>query len=103
MSDTRWAALLFAAAFLSRVVAALGTAMFGTDGCHYLLMADWMREGRFHDALLIAYHPLYPLLIAATRSLCASTEQAGNVVSILLGSAATLPLFHCAKTAFGRP
>lgn len=95
--------LLFAAAFLARLTACLGAAIFGTDSCHYLLMADWMREGRFHDALQIAYHPMYPLLIAATRSFCASTEQAGNAVAVILGSAAALPLFLTVKAVFGRP
>jgi 4-amino-4-deoxy-L-arabinose transferase-like glycosyltransferase len=95
--------LLFAAAFLARLVSCLGAAIFGTDSCHYLLMADWMRAGRFHDALLIAYHPMYPLLIAAARFFCATTVQAGNAVAILLGSAAILPLYLCARSAFGRP
>jgi hypothetical protein len=103
MSDSRWMGLLFAAAFLARLVACLGAAIFGSDSCHYLLMADWMREGRFHDALLIAYHPMYPLLIAAVRAFCPSTVIAGNAVSIVLGSAATLPLFLSARAAFGRP
>jgi len=34
ISDGRLAALLFAAAFLARLVACLGTAIFGTDGGH---------------------------------------------------------------------
>ena len=31
-------------AFLARLVTCLGAAVFGTDSCHYLLMADWMRD-----------------------------------------------------------
>jgi 4-amino-4-deoxy-L-arabinose transferase-like glycosyltransferase len=103
MSDTRWAALLFAAAFLARLVTCLGSAIFGTDSCHYLLMADWMREGRLHDALLIAYHPMYPLLIAAARAVFASSEQAGNAISVVLGAAASVPLFLTLRSVFGRP
>jgi len=103
MSDFRWAGALFAAAFLVRTVAWMGAAIFGTDSGHYLLMADWFRSGRFDEALAIAYHPLYPLLISAARSFTGSTELAGNGVSILLGSGATVPLFCTARAVFGRP
>jgi len=103
MTDSRLAGMLFAAAFLARLVAAMGSAIFCTDGGHYLLMADWMREGRFHDALLLTYHPLYPLLIGAVRSVTSSTEQAGELVSVALGAGAILPLFATVKVVFGRP
>jgi len=103
MTDTRLAMLLFAAAFLARLIAATGSAIFGTDGGHYLLMADWMREGRFHEALLLTYHPLYPLLTAALRSVTPSTELAGELVSTTLGSAAAIPLFAAVRGVFGRP
>lgn len=103
MSDARWAALLFAAALLSRLLSFLGSAIFGTDSCHYLLMADWMRDGRMHDALSIAYHPLYPLLISISKGVLGSTELAGHSVSIVLGSAAALPLFLTLRDVFGRP
>ncbi len=103
MSDARWAAVLFAVAVLARGLACFGSALFGTDSGHYLLMADWMRAGLFDQALAVAYHPLYPLLIAALRSVLGSTEHAGNLVSILLGSAAVLPLFWTVRDVFGRP
>ncbi len=103
MSDLRWGSLLFAAAFLARLLAWMGSAVFGTDCCHYLLMADWMRAGRFHDALLIAYHPMYPLLIAAARALPFGTEQVGAAISVTLGAAAAIPLFLTVKSFFGRP
>jgi len=99
ISDARLAALLFAAAFLTRLVAALGTAIFGTDGGHYLLMADWMAAGRMHDALSVTYHPLYPLLIAVAGG----GESAASAVSVLLGAAATVPLFLTVRAIFGRP
>jgi 4-amino-4-deoxy-L-arabinose transferase-like glycosyltransferase len=101
MSDSRWAGLLFAATLLCRVVAGLGSAVFGTDSAHFLLMADWMREGRWGDALAIAYHPMYPLLVATARSVVLDTETAGQAVSILLGSAAALPLFWLVREIFG--
>lgn len=103
MSDCRWGAALFAAAALIRLVCWMGSAVFGTDSCHYLLMADWMADGRWHDALLVAYHPFYPLLIAATRVLGAGTETAGSLIAILLGAGALLPLYDVVRAVFGRP
>jgi 4-amino-4-deoxy-L-arabinose transferase-like glycosyltransferase len=103
MSDSRWTALLLASAFLVRLVAAMGSAIFGTDSCHYLLMADWMREGRMQEALAIAYHPGYPLLIAVMRTCSGTTEQAGTAVSVILGAAAVVPLFHLVRSVFSRP
>jgi hypothetical protein len=103
MSTTRLGLLLFAAALLVRLQYWLGSAVFGTDSCHYLLMADWMRAGRWNDALGIAYHPMYPLLVAAVRALPLATEQAGGVVAVALGAAALLPLFHLVLDFFGRP
>lgn len=103
MSDARLTGLLFAAALLARTVAALGSAIFGTDGGHYLLMADWMREGRVHDALSLTYHPLYPLLIAVVRPLAASTEHAGEAVSVVLGAGAVIPFYAVVQALFGRP
>jgi 4-amino-4-deoxy-L-arabinose transferase-like glycosyltransferase len=103
MSDRRLAFSLLGAAFLARVSAWLGSALFSVDGASYLLMADWMREGKFHEALLIAYHPLYPLLTAVGRSFVGRTETAGCWVSILLGSLAILPLFSSIRSVFGRP
>ena len=103
MSDPRWAFLLFSASFLVRLVCRLGCAIFGTDSCHYLLMADWMHAGRFHDALSIAYHPMYPLLIAAAKVVLPATENAGSAVAMLLGAGATVPLFWMVKDVFGRP
>ncbi|MBI3854700.1 MAG: glycosyltransferase family 39 protein [Planctomycetes bacterium] len=103
MADSRLAALLAGAAFLARLVACLGTAIFGTDGGNLLLMADWMRAGRFHDALSLSYHPLYPLLVAVAGPLAGGTESAGAAVSVLLGAAAAFPLFLTVRDIFGRP
>src|SRR5262245_10733796 len=66
-------------------------------------MADWIRAGRIHDALTVAYHPLYPLLIAVAEPVAGGTEEAGSAVSILLGAAATAPLFLTVRAIFGRP
>jgi 4-amino-4-deoxy-L-arabinose transferase-like glycosyltransferase len=101
--DSHLAGLLFCAAFLIRLTAWLGAAIFGTDGCHYLLMADWMGEGRYSDALSIAYHPLYPLLIAIVRIPLGSTVDAAGLVSVALGAAAVVPLLRIVRSVFGRP
>jgi len=103
VTDSRLAALLFAAALLVRAIAGTGMALFGTDGGHYLLMADWFAAGRFHDALQIAYHPLYPLLIAVARIPLGDTILAGHAVSIFLGAAAVVPLYRLVRSVFGAP
>jgi 4-amino-4-deoxy-L-arabinose transferase-like glycosyltransferase len=104
MSDGRLAGGILGAAFLVRLTLYLGTAIFGTDSAQFLLMADWMSEGRFEEALSITYHPLYPMLIAALNPLMpGGTEVAGFWISMVLGSAAVLPLFFLVRAIFGRP
>jgi 4-amino-4-deoxy-L-arabinose transferase-like glycosyltransferase len=103
VSDARLSGVLVLVALLVRLIAWLGAPIFGTDGCHYLLMADWLRSGRFSDALGIAYHPLYPLLITMSNLPLGNTAAAGALVSVVLGAAAVLPLFRLAKELFGRP
>lgn len=103
MSEPRLAALLVAGAFLARLVAYLGTGIFGTDSAQFLLMAEWMGEGRFQEALAITYHPLYPLLVAAAAPWAGGVEPAGFWVSMVLGSAAAAPLYFLVSSTFGRP
>ncbi len=95
--------MFFGMALMARVVLYLGTTVFGTDGGQFLYMADWMSQGRFHEALSITYHPLYPLIVAAAKSFFASTEQAGFWVSIVLGAGSVAPLFLLVNAIFGRP
>lgn len=103
MSDARLSWLLFGAAFLARYTLYLGTPLFGTDSAQFLLMARWMGEGRFHDALAITYHPLYPMLTAVVGAFTGDLERSGFWISILLGSAAAVPFFQLARSIFGRP
>ena len=103
MSDGRLAGVLFLAAFLARLVMFLGTPLFGTDGGQFLWMADRMGEARFHDALAVTYHPMYPFLIAAARTFLGSAERAGFWISMVLGAGAVVPLFSLARAVFGRP
>ncbi len=103
VSDGRLTVALLAAAFLIRLAAWMGAAIFGTDGCHYLLMADWMGEGRFSDALSLQYHPMYPLLIAIARVPVGDTVIAGGLVAVALGASAVVPLFKTVRAVFGRP
>ncbi len=103
MSDGRIAAWLLLAAFLARLVACLGTLIFGTDSGQFLWMADRMSEARFHDALSVTYHPMYPLLVAALKTFAGSAERAGFWISMTLGAGAVLPLFFLARSVFGRP
>lgn len=103
MSDARLLGLLLAVSVLIRVVGWMGAGIFGTDGTHYLLMADWIAAGRFDDALRIAYHPGYPVLIAVVKTVTGSTPAAGHLVAALLGGAAVIPLARLILRLFGRP
>jgi len=103
LSDGRLAGLLFLGAFLVRVVTYLGTAIFGTDSGQFLFMVDRMSEGRFHEALSVTYHPLFPLLTAIGTPLLGNAERAGFWISMVLGSAAAIPLFLTVRTIFGQP
>jgi 4-amino-4-deoxy-L-arabinose transferase-like glycosyltransferase len=102
MPQARLAFFLFLAACLARTVSSMGTLFFSIDGATYLIMADWMREGRFQDALSMAYHPLYPLLTAVARGLAGNTQVAATGVSVALGAAAIVPLFFTVQSMFGR-
>lgn len=102
MSDARLAFLLAIAAFLARYTLYLGTTIFGTDSAQFLLMAQWMGEARFHDALAITYHPFYPFLAAVLNVFVGDLERSGFWVSMVLGSAAAVPLFLLVRSIFGR-
>lgn len=103
MPDSRVSVLVFLGAFLIRLIAWMGAAIFGTDSAHYLFMADALREGRFGEALSVPYHPLYPLLTALASLPFGHTPEAGGLVSVTLGAAAVLPLMSVVRAAFGRP
>jgi 4-amino-4-deoxy-L-arabinose transferase-like glycosyltransferase len=102
MSDARLAGLLFLVSLLARIVACMGLVCFGPDSPNFLTMADWMREGHFREALPIAYHPVYPLLIAIAAPLAGGSVSAGHAVSVVLGAAASVPLFFIARELFER-
>jgi 4-amino-4-deoxy-L-arabinose transferase-like glycosyltransferase len=103
MPERSLAARLFVLAYLIRVVSWLTSPLFGTDGGHFLLMADWIGQGRFDDALRMAYHPGYPLLISLVRLPIGDTILAGHLVAAALGSAAVVPLYFLAARFFGGP
>lgn len=100
MSDRRIAGLVVLAAFLARLLAYFGTAMFGTDGAAMLRQADAFAEGRYADAMG-PYHPLYPFLASWFQPLFGA-ERSAFWVSIVLGSAAAAPLYLAARGAVGR-
>jgi 4-amino-4-deoxy-L-arabinose transferase-like glycosyltransferase len=95
--------LLFIGALLCRIVASMGSELFGTDGANFLFMADEMTRGAFQKALSTSYHPLYPLLIAITGLFWGNAAGAGYVVSVVLGAGATVPLYLMIRRVFGRP
>jgi hypothetical protein len=86
-----------------RVMAWAGTYTFGTDSAAFLRMAELMREGSWHQALKVNYHPGYPAVTAVFSWVVGDIERAGFFVSMLFGSLAALPLYLLARDFFGRP
>jgi 4-amino-4-deoxy-L-arabinose transferase-like glycosyltransferase len=97
-----WAWILGAAA-LVRALAFLGYDMLGTDGMHYLTMAEQIDRGDVFLAWAhpLRYHPGYPTLIALAHGLGLGWEAAGLAVSFAAGVLLTLPIYHLARWAYG--
>lgn len=94
---------IFLTVLAVRVVAWAGTYTFGTDSSQLLRMAELMRDGSWHQALKVNYHPGYPAAVATFSWLVGDIERAGFFVSMLFGSLAALPLYLLARAFFGRP
>jgi len=80
-----------------RVLAWSGTCTIGSDSFIYLDMAGRILDGQIADALRWAAHPAYPFLIAGLGG----GEFAGFLVAVVLGAAATLPLYLLVRDAVG--
>jgi hypothetical protein len=104
-----WAfAALVAGAAALRWIAWARTAAVFDDGPRFLAIARAIDAGWWSAALRDAFHPLYPLLTAATHAVlrrpdaAAGWEAAGALVSVLGGAAAVGFLFLFLRDAFGR-
>jgi hypothetical protein len=98
---------LLAAAAALRWLAWERTAVLFSDGPRFLAIARAFDTGAWSAALRDAFHPLYPLALAAShRALplggdATSWETAGALVSVAAGTAAVGGLFWFLRDAFG--
>ncbi|MBI4564512.1 MAG: glycosyltransferase family 39 protein [Planctomycetes bacterium] len=91
-----------AIALAHRVIIAAWTTTVVTDGAYYLAMARAFAEGPFDRALdsFAGIHPLYPWLVALAGAVLGNLETAAYAVSILVASAAIVPLFFLIRAVW---
>jgi len=94
------ALLVFAALF--RALRWCATAVLFNDGPVFLALAKAMADGEWARALNHEFHPLYPVLIAAARTVIDDWELAAVAVNVIGGTAAVGCLYGFARAAFGR-
>ncbi len=95
-------ALLLAGAALVRVLRWQGTSQMFNDGPTFLMLAKWMGEARYGDAIAHAYHPLYSFLVLLAHFWVGDWEQAAVLVSVIAGAASVLCLWWFVRASFGR-
>jgi hypothetical protein len=94
--------ITLAAAFGIRLYLGLTSFCISGDGASYLRMAHEFAAGDWAKALDAVFSPLYPLLIAGAHRLVPDWEIAGNLVSVLMGTAAVAGIYLMFREAFGR-
>ena len=93
--------LVVGIALLIRLYLSLTSYCISGDGVAYLAMAGHFSDGDWRAALAAVYSPLYPALIAITHRYVADWEMAGNLISVLLGTAAIATTYLMTREAFG--
>jgi len=85
-----------------RIYLAMTSYCISGDGVAYLAIARQFADGRWHGALNAVYSPLYPLLISLMHSRFLDWEMTGNLLSVILGTAAVATTYWMTREAFGR-
>lgn len=99
----RRAAALVALALAVRLVLVFTTVVIETDGPVYIGVAKLYAAGEYRKALADAYHPLFPVLVAAAHGLVGDWERAGQLPGAVLAALAILPIYFVGVRAFGGP
>lgn len=94
--------IMLAVAFGIRLYLGLTSFCISGDGASYLGMARQFAAGDWIRPLHAVFSPLYPLLIAGAHRLIPDWEIAGNLVSVLMGTAAIAAIYLMIREAFGR-
>ncbi len=71
------------------------------DSAVYFEMADFIRAGRWSEALAYPYPPLFPTLIAAVQWPAQSAETAGLLIALAADLLVLFPLVAIARTTAG--
>jgi len=72
------------------------------DGGAYIGMARDFAAGDPRKALTNVFSPLYPAIVALVHAVLPNWEAAGNLVSVVLGSAAIVTVFGMTRALFDR-
>ncbi|NNL66536.1 MAG: hypothetical protein HKP30_09860 [Myxococcales bacterium] len=92
---------IVALALLCRGVAWQRAEAMMNDGPTFLALARGFAAGEWAGGFAHAFHPLYPLAIAAVKPAFADWETAAAAVSILSGGVAVIALHAFVRSAFG--
>ena len=101
-SETRTVAVIALTAVAIRIYLAVTSYCIAADGIAYIAMAREFRAGRLHDALAWVFSPLYPWLIAAVYPVLGDWERAGELISVVLGTAGVVLLYYLMREIYGR-
>lgn len=96
----RLLAIIVAAAFVIRIYLALTNYCISGDGVSYVLMANEFAAGNWRAALGSVFSPLYPLMIAALKPVFGDVELTGELISVLMGTAAVGTIYLMTREAF---
>ncbi|HKV54952.1 MAG TPA: glycosyltransferase family 39 protein [Candidatus Binataceae bacterium] len=105
LANDRAAGALFvvvAVAFAIRLYLSLTSYCISGDGVGYLAMAREFAAGQRQKALSAVFSPLYPLLIAQAHRVMSNWELAGDLVSVVFGTAAVVSVYLMTWQAFRR-
>ncbi len=84
-----------------RLYLALTSYCISGDGVAYLGMAHYFSAAEWHAALGAVFSPLYPALISVMHYGVTNWEMAGELVSVILGTAAVATTYLMTREALG--
>jgi dolichyl-phosphate-mannose-protein mannosyltransferase len=94
--------LIVGFALAIRLYLSLTSYCMSGDGVAYLTMARQFASGDIGAALKSVFSPLYPSIIAVFHLAIPNWEMAGNLVSVLMGTAAVASIYALTQEAFNR-
>jgi hypothetical protein len=101
-SERRVVGTLAAAAALIRLYLVLTSYCIAADGVAYIAMAREFHAGRAQSALAWVFSPLYPWLISIAYRAIPNWELAGEMLSMVFGTAGVVLLYYLMREVYGR-